>query len=376
MILQCMAALALVAIVVEWLCRFCLRNILRRYSDMPNSRIIFSVNERVRHWLPAQVEYAINREGERGLPLPKVNSLYRVLLSGGSAAECGLLPWEDSIGGYLNTLLNTPEARVSLRAEAAHVGVVAHPQLDAHGIVFILKNILPFYRSLDTVILLTGHSDVALWLEAGAPDGAAAPSVDKQDEWLLNYPEMRFRVSRPAIYHLLKRARIYCFGITSIRENAGRHIEKEMESRTRAMPHIRIDSDPSVMVRTYQQNLRSAVEIARRHARRVILVRQYWFDESAFTPHTKPLFWQSRLGSPKAPGPPVFIQRSQMIDLFRLVGAATEEVANECGVECVNLVEQLEPREGNLYDSTHFAPEGGRQTAEVIAKTILGRADV
>jgi hypothetical protein len=65
-----------------------------------------------------------------------------------------------------------------------------------------------------------------------------------------------------------------------------------------------------------------------------------------------------------------------MIDLFRLVGAATEEVANECGVECVNLVEQLEPREGNLYDSTHFAPEGGRQTAEVIAKTILGRADV
>jgi lysophospholipase L1-like esterase len=308
------------------------------------------------------------------LPLPKVDSYYRVLLSGGSAAECGLLSWKDSIGGHLETLLSVPDACASLGVEAAHVGVIAHSQLDAHGIVFILKNILPYYRSLDMVILLTGHSDVALWLEAGAPTGAAAPSVDKSDEWLLNYPEMRFRVNRPAIYLILKRVWIYYFGKTVIHANAGRHIAEEMEFRSRAMPHVNVDSDPSVMVRVYKQNLRSAVDIARRHAKRVILVRQYWFDESALAPQDRPLLWQGRLGSPKAPSPPKFIKRSQMIDLYRLVGQATQEVANECGVECVNLVNNLEPREGTFYDGTHFAPEGGRQTAEVIAKAILGRA--
>jgi hypothetical protein len=232
---------------------------------------------------------------------------------------------------------------------------------------------LPYYRALDTVILLTGHSDVALWLQAGAPSRTAAPSVDKSAEWLLNYPEMRFRVNRPAMCLIMRRAWIYCFGNTEIHPNAGRHIASEMECRSRAMPHVHIDSDSSVMVQAYKQNLLKAVDIARQHAKRVILVRQYWFDECALTPQNRPLLWQGRLGCPKAPGSPIFIERSQLIELYRLVGQATQEIANECGVECINLVDSLEPREGTFYDGSHFGPEGGHQTAEVIAKAVLGR---
>jgi hypothetical protein len=371
MILVWVASFALVAIVVEWLCRFSLRNILRRYSNMPNSRTIFSVNERLRRWLPAEVEYAVNREGERGLPLPKVGRYYRVLLSGGSAAECCFLPWKDSVGGHLETLLNQPGARASLGVEAAHVGLVAHSQLDAYGIAFILKNILPFYRSLDTVLLVTGLSDVLLWLEAGAPDGAAAPSVDKSAEWLLNYPEMKFRFKRPATLILLRRLWTYCFGSTTKRENAGRHVSKEMEARSRARPHVHVVSDPSVMVQAYKQNLRNAVDVAQRYAKRVILIRQYWFDKIEPTSQEDTLLWEGRLGHPKAPGPPAFIERVQMLDLFRLIGQATQETATECGVECVSLVDNLELREGIFYDDSHYAPEGGRQTAAVLAKAIL-----
>ena len=71
------ALLVLLATMAEWLCRFCLRNVMRRYSNLPNSRIIFTVHEKLRRWLPAEVEYAVNREGERGMPLPKCKSLYR-----------------------------------------------------------------------------------------------------------------------------------------------------------------------------------------------------------------------------------------------------------------------------------------------------------
>jgi len=272
-IILCITILVFTATVVEWLCRLLLRNVLRRYSSPPNSRTIFSVHEGLRRWLPTEVEYKVNREGERGTPLPKVNLLYRVLLSGGSAAECGLLSWKDSIGGHLQTLLNQPHARATLRAEAAHVGVVAHSQLDSHGIAFILKNILPYYRPLDTVLLLTGLSDVLLWLEAGAPSGAAAPSVAKSAEWLLNYPEMRFSVNRPATLLMLQRAWTYCFGRTVIHDKAGRHVLRELEARSQARPHVYIDLDPSVMVKVYKQNLCSAVDVARRYAKRVILGR-------------------------------------------------------------------------------------------------------
>lgn len=373
MIIQYVVVAVLLAILVESLSRFLLRNVLRRYSIMPNSRAIFSVHEKLRRWLPAEVEYAVNREGERGMPLPQVNSLHRILLSGGSAAECALLPWGDSVGGQLERLLNEPAALTSLGAEAAHVGVVAHSQLDAHGIGFILKNILPYYRSLDTVLLLAGLADVLLWLEAGAPSGAAAPSDDKSDEWLLNYPEMLFKVKKPATLVLLQRVWICCFGRTLRRKNAGRYAVNELEIRARAIPHVHVDSDPSVMVQAYKQNLRAAVNVARRYSKRVILIRQYCCDMPVQTPQEVALFWEGRLGDPKAPGPPRFIERSQMLDLFRMIGMATQETADDCGVECVSLVGNPEAREGIFYDDSHFAPEGGRQTAEVIANAILKR---
>ncbi len=376
MIVLGLAAAVLVAVVIEITCRISLRYLLRRYSNMPNSRTVYSVHEDLRAWLPAEVDYAVNREGERGNPLPKVKSLYRVLLAGGSAAECTLLPWEDSIGGHLDALLNAPDARAQLGTEAAHVGVVAHSQLDAHGIAFILKNILPGYRSLDTVLLLSGLSDALLWLEAGAPSGAAAPSLDKSAEWLLNYPEMRFRTKKPAALVLLQLVWIYCFGRTVRHTGAGRYATKELKSRLSAPSPISIDSDPTVMVQTYKQNLRAAIDTARRYARRVILIEQYWFDRLDRPSQDQILSWSGRLGDPRAPGPAKFIQRAEMLELFRLVGKATLETADECGLECVSLEGNIEPRAGIFYDDLHFAPEGGRQIAEVIAKTILSPASI
>ena len=40
------------------------------------------MHERLRGWLPGEIEHYINREGERGMPLPKCASLHRVLLWG------------------------------------------------------------------------------------------------------------------------------------------------------------------------------------------------------------------------------------------------------------------------------------------------------
>jgi hypothetical protein len=83
------------------------------------------------------------------------------------------------------------------------------------------------------------------------------------------------------------------------------------------------------------------------------------------------MLWYGRLGHPKAPGPPKFINHSQILALFHLVERATQSVADMCGVEYLSLVGDPEAREGMFYDDSHYAPEGGRRAAEIIAQMIL-----
>ena len=62
------------------------------------------------------IRFAVNGEGERGDPLPRdTEGLYRVLVAGGSAAECGLLDQQSAWPAVLQTLLRRPS---NLRALA------------------------------------------------------------------------------------------------------------------------------------------------------------------------------------------------------------------------------------------------------------------
>ena len=62
------------------------------------------------HALPSLepiVNFEVNGEGERGDPLPKDREgLYRVLVAGGSAAECGLLDQESAWPAVVQRSLN------------------------------------------------------------------------------------------------------------------------------------------------------------------------------------------------------------------------------------------------------------------------------
>jgi hypothetical protein len=363
-------AVVVVLGVAEAVARYLLSHVLRRYSKPPNLTQKIFPHEGVRRYLSDEVENKTNRDGERGNDPAAVKHLYRVLLLGGSNAACDVLSWRDSIGGHLETLLSTMEARAALGVEAAHVGVIAHSQLDSAGLLHIMRNVLPGYKKkLDTILIMIGVSDLLLWLEANAPAGALHPASDKRN-WVLNHPDMEFKWKRPALVLLAWRIKMQWFGQQVERRNLGRYMVNELAARKAARPHLRIEADVSALIAAYERNLREAIELGRAHARRVIVIRQQWLNKPEPTAEEDAIIWGGRLGKPK--GDPLrFIEYGQMCELLGEIDRAAARVAERSGVECVHFKDYPEQRIGVYYDHAHYTALGAHQAAEVLARQIL-----
>ena len=117
------------------------------------------------------VRVAANPDGERGSKLPRrPDDLYRVLVAGGSAAECYMLDQPHSWPAVTQEILNGTAGRRSL----AHVGNIACSLIPCRTIDRLLKRVLPRVKSLDVIVLMVGASDLVDWFEKKTP-----PQIDE-----------------------------------------------------------------------------------------------------------------------------------------------------------------------------------------------------
>src|SRR5262249_39073899 len=138
----------------------------------PGQRLRLHVDRETFPDLEAVVRFDVNGDGERGADVPVLGrgeSLYRVLVAGGSQPEGYLLDQDTSWPGVLHRLLNEPERLRALGASVAQAGSIARSGVGSQALDLVLARVLPRYSRLSAIVILVGASDMLRWLEEGAP---------------------------------------------------------------------------------------------------------------------------------------------------------------------------------------------------------------
>src|SRR5919106_2053699 len=157
-----------VAAVAELCARWWIRHQAAYYVCPPGLRLRLYPDREAFPELEPVVRFEVNREGERGSDVPRMRpgeSLYRILVLGGSQPEGYLLDQDTSWPGALQLLLATPEHLRKLGASAVHVGNIARSGVGAEALDLVLARVLPRYPRLAAIIILVGASDMLRWLE-------------------------------------------------------------------------------------------------------------------------------------------------------------------------------------------------------------------
>jgi lysophospholipase L1-like esterase len=313
----------------------------------------------------------VNRDGERGDEVPRqVDGLYRVLVAGGSQPEGYLLNQEASWPGTLQHLLQSSTHLGGLRARNVHVGNIARSGAGSEALDLILERVLPRYPRLQMIIILVGASDVLRWLELGAPP-APPPPVQTPDVFRC-HPEMTFgwTPKQLAVVELFLRTRQRWLRPTSAHDHACKWIGKARAMRSRAKEIRTVLPDPAPMLAHFDEYLRKALQKARAHADRVLLVRQPWFHKRC-TQEEAALMWHGAVGRAWRQEVTTFYSHEVLSDLMTLLDARAACVAQELGIEQLDLMPILTPGLTNYYDFFHATPKGARTIARAVASAVL-----
>ena len=359
---------------IEIAARWWLRLVGAYYAFPPGLRLRLHIDRETFPELEPIVRFEINSDGERGHEVPRVRqgeTLYRVLVAGGSQPEGYLLDQDVSWPGALQRLLATPEHRRALSASHVHVGSIARSGVGAEALDRLLARVLPRYERLNAIVILVGASDVLRWLEEGAPD---SPSTSVPTAELFRcHPEGPFgwKPQELAIAEIVSRVRRRWMRPVQCHQHAGRWIHNARAMRARAKVIRATMPDPTQVLAHFETHLRRAIHRARPHADRVIVVRQSWFDKDTLTPEEAAHMWHGGIGQAWREEVTTYFSVEVTARLMALLDRRTAEVADDLGVEQVDLRRVLEPSLDVYYDFFHLTPAGAHAVAAAVGAAIL-----
>jgi len=373
-LLEAPLAVSVFCIAAELAGRWWLRRFGAYYVWPPGLKLHLRPDPAVFPELERWARIEINADGERGAPVPRSRrGLYRVLVAGGSPVECLLLDQPTSWPGALQRLLEAPGPRRRLAATRVHVGNVGLSGVTAQSLNVILKRILPRYCHLDLIVIMVGGNDVFGWLTKGAPRFFEPPAISTGELFRSN-PEGPFGWSprRLAMIRLLQRFRMRWWRPVKVREGAGKWVGQARAMRARAKEIRTAVPEPTAMLRLFEDQLRELLGNAKRHADRVLVVRQPWF-ETDYTPEDLAHLWHGAVGDPLRGEVSIYYSAEILCRLMALVSARAADVADDLGVEHLDLGLSLERSLNPFYDFVHFTPAGAAVVAEAVAAAILLR---
>jgi len=368
-----------VFVLAEALARLWVRCDLRYYVRRPYSRQVFATLPEVSPYLRNPVETSCNSDGERGNEVPKVakGKLYRVLAVGGSFVECNMITQEKSWPAALERILR--RHLHSLDAEDVHVGNIGVPEMDAQALALTLEKVLPRYRDLDLILFGTGIACAIRWLLEGARSSCAATPLPAE-KCFEQYPDMQFawfKLRQTALGEVAKRIWYRQKRRSAVLSPVGKKLIACARQRRKMNGHLSpLTSDPFAMLLGLEKGLRQSIELAKGKARRIIFVRQPWFYKDQMTEREDCNLWMGKIGGARNDGEWKFLSNTALFYLVSLVDEVVVRVAEEYGLETVDLQQLLETRLGVFYDQGHVTEEGSAQVAHHVASQItLGHSN-
>lgn len=368
-------ALAAAFVLAELLARAAIRRRGAYYVLPPYHRAELEVDRETLPSLEPRVRIEVNGDGERGDPLPgDWRDTYRVLVAGGSAAECYLLDQDTQWPAVVQRVLSEPEHARLLGARRVHVGNVSRSLVACEYISEILRRVLPRYPRLDLVILMVGASDMVAWLERKTPE-SIAPGKLSDSYVFAEHPNVRFRwtPSGLALRRFLARWNRRLRRPVERRTGAGKTIAKNRRMRANAREILETVPDPAPMLAYFETFFRELLRQARAKGARVLVVRQPCFDKE-HTPEEKAVLWNFGVGRPYEEEVTVYYAHPVVAELMHRIDQVAVRVAEEEGVEHLDLMPVLERSLATYYDYLHFTPRGARAVGEAVAAAVLAGA--
>jgi len=315
----------------------------------------------------------INADGERGGDVRgDEDGVYRILVAGGSAVECFALDQATTWPGVLERLLNHPEALDALRAHRVHVGNIGRSGVGAAELDVIFERVLPRYDRLDAIIVMVGPSTAYHWFEEGAPPGRP-PAVVPERALFARNPQQSFgwKPRAWALIELVRRLRQTLLRPLEVWENPGAWQIAARTMRAEATTIRTTAPDPSAVLSHFEHHYRRALRRAMARAPRVIVARQPWFDREEYTAEEAGHFWHGGVGNVLKEKVSVYFSLDVINHVVSLMDQRIGTVADELGVQQVNLRPLLNQGLRHYYDHLHFTPEGATVTAQALAAALL-----
>src|SRR5580765_8206082 len=372
-VLLIVAGLLSLAVAAELAARWWLRFRGAYYVMPPGLRLRLHLDRDTFPELEPVVRFEVNRDGERGAEPPPVapgETLYRVLVVGGSQPEGYLLDQDTFWPGALHRLLGAPEQLRALGASKAHAGSIARSGVGAEALDLVLARVLPRYPRLAAIVILVGASDVLRWLEEGAPPSPS--SAPGPSELFKCHPEGPFgwAPGASAIMELLRRARRRVLRPLQVNHRVGKWIARARAMRAGAKAIRRATPDPAPMLDHFDSYFRQVVQRAKAHADRVVVVRQSWFDKEPLTAEETSHMWHGGVGQAWCEDVTTYYSIEVTSRLMARLDARAARVAAELGVEQIDLRAILEPSLAIYYDFFHLTPAGAHAVASAVARTL------
>ena len=366
------AGLAALFVASELLARARLRRKREYFVWAPCARLRMELDREVLPDLEPVVRFEVNEDGERGDPVPDDWSrTARVLVAGGSVAECWFLDQPSAWPAVIQRILNEPAHLAKLGVERVHVGNVARSLVACRQIDLMFERVLPRYERLAAVVLRVGASDVVHWLEKGTPRELEEEPI-ATGACFAEHPEGPFGWTPRtlALRRIASRWNKRLRRPVEVRAGAGKRLGDARAMRANADVTLDEVPDPEPMLAHFEKYLRSLVLRARSKAKRVIVIRQPWFEKE-FTPEEEARMWNFGRGRPYRQQVTTYYSHRVVWDLMRRIDERTVRVVRELGVEEVDLMGRLERSLGVYYDELHHTPRGCEEVGRAVAEAIL-----
>jgi hypothetical protein len=345
----------------------------RYYVNPPGLRLLMHTDRERMPELEPLVRFCVNREGERGSEVPRLapgETLYRILVAGGSQPEGYLLDQDTQWPGALQIELSRADRLRRLGASRVHVGNVARSGVGSQGLDVMLERLLPAYSRLQAIVILVGASDVLRWLEAGAP---STPPRARDEDLFKCHPGQRFgwKPQSLAIGELTRRGRRRLPWPMKVHYGAGKWYRDAAAMRARAKVVYRMAPDPTAMLDQFEIHFRSLIHRATAHADRVLVVRQPWFAKETYRREELARFWHGGVGQAWRQEVTAYYSIEVTSSLMTRLDLRAARLARELGVEQIDLMPVLEPSLWHFYDFFHATPAASHVIAKRVAAAIL-----
>jgi lysophospholipase L1-like esterase len=366
------AAAVATAVAAEFITRRLLKSYGGYYRYRPYNRERLEIDRTALPALNPVSLVRINRDGERGNEPPRKDErAWRALVVGGSAAECYYLDQDQTWPAVLERRLSEPASLAELGVPRVHIGNIAKAILPCEQITMLLSRVFPRYDELDAIFVMVGASDVIRWMEKKTPAKITEGAFSLSSIFEL-HPEGPWGWSpkQTALWHVASRFNMRLRRPEAVRKNTGDWLHRVRKMRARAETLLTELPDPTPMLDHFEKYYRQMIQLSKGKAKRVIVVRQPWFEKE-FTPEEAALLWNFGMGRPYIEEVKVYAEMKAVHKLLHKVDDRAKAINEELGVEQLDLMPILERSARVYYDTLHFTPAGAKDVADAVLKTVL-----